>query len=1571
LSIFDPAFRSHIASKDYEVANAMGSKGASKDVVDHGVKSSLRRIDRILTDMYRHQRLEGAGAGAGPVDFDDTDDDEDDCKPGEAAVAAPSAERLFGEDGQITPVPQPSKAADARREVLELKQIVDVLVSEAAGHREAMAAVELTEQRHHQHAKEQQQSIASAQAQVSALQKEVEKAHAAHQRALDDVDNLQLKMLNLKAKAKGGGFHDSDDDAHENGAPHASTFAAAENMMSLDVDDLQHPGSAVNNASMASPLRGSTPALNTSSSAAIGSGGASQPPQLALLPTRYFEAPRPDAEGRMAMVVLGVQGMQALLEQHATDMATAVGVMNSCIAGELSRFPPGEAALVKRTDECTYVVAFRDVMEALGFALSLQLSLVDQCWPQQLEASADAGRVEDDEFQPIWAGLRVRCGVALGKVEVAGDPLMPAMAEFSGEALQEALILSRIACGGMIAISSPLADFVKDHCDELQHPKLTAHVTLTSAVASKDVYSLVPLPFAERVSDFQRVISHGASAPGAADLAEEEDEAADDEADGPGAARGGRVSELERMLGRVREVHSTFRPVPTAEGLIPSEKLHPDLGQAALRHAGLANPGKTSLLVVRVPESDALNDSQFDEDIRQIALQLLDAAVTEAAGRYGARVLRRPPAMTPSEDTPPPKGSSSKQVVAMAAAVAAAALEGNQSFGAVPNASFAPGAMAHGWVGGAGAASPKASSSPTAALAAASTLFVPRGAAANHWFVAVRGDVGDAVQLATELDNMVIDCDWPRELLRHQSFLEATWKGQIVQRGPRIACGVVRLQPNEAKPHYDVVTGNVRFVGESVLTASRMCEMANGGFVVALEDGMDSVLTSVPARPVAMGLSVPLSNVREHAQGQRRNLVVLAPRHRVGRLFVQQGMSPYSTWRSTDAYKRLRKDIEKQDAKWARRLSCISLTSEPRCSDGKYSFDDDTAPVPPSMPYGSEPTRTQEDFATVLAFTKHFARAAHRCPTEAVSAPRPTLLVEQAMRQLESLEGAAMAMMDASLGGTVIEMPAIGADLPALRGLVDAERRLAAAHARYEVEAELGGGGGHSTSMSQAPNRRRSSVRIKKSGSAGDVSAFDHGDPGTPSMSRRGSVVGATPTHHRAATMTAGTRSRRATTATTEHHASTERRRSTVVGGGHSESLRVTHSAAGSRRHSRNPSETPLNADLDLPAVGAGGSHSEVAALREENAELAAALKALHRDIVDIAASVRDHLKGPGPLGMGSQPARDATSPLAAISIDFGGSGTFPSFPADSPGTAGGFGGGGGGSGAATPRSTRAAAATLRLLLRRVEADARRSSVPMAAETPKSGVGPLGAPSRFSGDAGADTHSLAAIEALAQGVATVDESFEATPSSFPGSGAASGINTPVSAALAPLAGSRRIGRSRNSSITTHPHDVPDGAARPLPSWTTNTSQARRQPAPLARTTQRGAADAARFSALGHLVGALRPLLDGPQPAPDAIGRTPLSDSMRLTSHNSGGGTAPGSAAGVEGSPAGHAHVSFVIDKGAATPVDNSVATSSSASSEEEPVMDGAVAMIPLVGSLSNDLGDSNSTGTALPPVASM
>jgi class 3 adenylate cyclase len=1125
-SIFDPTYRAHIAHADYDTSLAMSPAGGSSDYVKHGVKGALHRIDGILTAMYRQQRFLDGDASR--------------------HVALPSATT-----NDVDATAEHAKSAE--EEVHELKTIVGVLVREAANHREAMAAVELNEQKFHQSAKEMQAALTSAHAQLMEAKAEVARATAARDAAVDDKAELLDRLEVLKQK---GAVYADDDD-----------LQSGLNVLATETAELEPAfleGATSDN-------QGSFTLANSTLSAT-----SMQAPTQSLLPSRYYNAPRRDT---LTFVVLGVQGHAALMESVNAEMPMALATLHTCIANAVRQT---SGCLVKRTDDNHYVIAFVDAVLAVHFGLTLQLDLVDQCWPQQLEASADAGRVEDEEQHPIWAGLRVRIGIEEGPARCEGDPLQPNAIEYVGDTVQQAQILCRIACGGMIATSGKVAAIIRQHADDLQHPSVTVHCMLTSAIESRDVYCVLPVPLVDRLPDFQRIIAqaanHEAAAiPGHEEAAEDDSESQEALSPSPshlvpgGGGGGGRISELEMLLGRVRNTQTSFRPVPTSEGLIPSEKLVPENGVDAVKKAALPS-GRVTLVCVRVSDADYLSGSYVEEEIKEAAFALINGAIEEGVAKNGGKVWWRPTMYTRRNEAAAAAAAAGTDAASPASPLptSAGAMLPNASFGLVPNASF---------------------------IEASTMSFLPstapKGATGLQWIAAIHGDLACGVQCGLDIDAALLAADWPRELLSYSACHEIKWKGSVIQRGPRACIGVHQLERRDAAPHFDCFTGTVRYIGESVLIASRLCELAQGGFTAILDDHADLVLVGVAERPAMYSITVPMAQSRAHAGGQRKTISLLAPRPLIGRYFVLQGMVPYSVWRGNEAYRRLRAELERQDGKWAKRLSCISLTAQPTGVEG-LSFDD-TTPVPPSMPYGAEPPRLTEDFRLVLALTRHFARAAHRCPT---SLRGPTIAPEQAMRQMESLEAAAMAMLDASLGGTVIELPMLAADLPSLRGFLDAERSLV-------LQEVADGDDGAASSLTTS--RRRAS---RQKGAA----AADKPDAST---SRRGSLSGLQ--LQRTATKVMQQ------SATLKRETSMRHRRS------------AAHDAA-----SRSSVPDPLEID-DFGVTESPRSQHDT--MQQDNAALRDAVREMHYDAVEISTLVSDLTK--------ALVARDSERSLGSMSTMF------------------------------------------------------------------------------------------------------------------------------------------------------------------------------------------------------------------------------------------------------------------------------------------------------------------------------
>eukprot|EP01062_Namystynia_karyoxenos_P023680 TRINITY_DN19163_c0_g5_i1.p1 TRINITY_DN19163_c0_g5~~TRINITY_DN19163_c0_g5_i1.p1 ORF type:complete len:878 (+),score=201.48 TRINITY_DN19163_c0_g5_i1:95-2728(+) len=130
------------------------------------------------------------------------------------------------------------------------------------------------------------------------------------------------------------------------------------------------------------------------------------------------------------------RGMYEALHMHNRMMRTAYGSSNGYEV---------------KTIGDSFMVAFRDQLDALKFGLAAQLGLVEQKWPEDLLQHRLCQKVRTAAGQVLWNGLRVRIGMNYGPANVERNPVTGRCDYFGSTVNTAARLESVLRQGGLVA----------------------------------------------------------------------------------------------------------------------------------------------------------------------------------------------------------------------------------------------------------------------------------------------------------------------------------------------------------------------------------------------------------------------------------------------------------------------------------------------------------------------------------------------------------------------------------------------------------------------------------------------------------------------------------------------------------------------------------------------------------------------------------------------------------------------------------------------------------------------------------------------------------------------------------------------------------------------------------------------------------------------------------------------------------------------------------------------------------------------------------------------------------------
>jgi class 3 adenylate cyclase len=209
-----------------------------------------------------------------------------------------------------------------------------------------------------------------------------------------------------------------------------------------------------------------------------------------------LEAP----QGNVTIVFTDIQGYSSLLTNNHEDMETALFLYNIQIQNIL-RDKKYNGYEVKKNKN-SFFCAFSSRLNALDFALEVQLSFLSLPWPNSLSKLEEC-KNETGKNTIIFKGLRIKIGISSGEFEMRkeNDTI-----EYKGPIVDLASALVSKSEGGMILTTSEFWDSIKPHLHEIKHPlfvKDLGEVDLKEIKEKKHLMVILPEQLKERISYFE------------------------------------------------------------------------------------------------------------------------------------------------------------------------------------------------------------------------------------------------------------------------------------------------------------------------------------------------------------------------------------------------------------------------------------------------------------------------------------------------------------------------------------------------------------------------------------------------------------------------------------------------------------------------------------------------------------------------------------------------------------------------------------------------------------------------------------------------------------------------------------------------------------------------------------------------------------------------------------------------------------------------------------------------------------------------------------------------------------
>ncbi len=183
--------------------------------------------------------------------------------------------------------------------------------------------------------------------------------------------------------------------------------------------------------------------------------------------------------GKVAFVFTDIQGSSLLWERLPDDMAVALEQHDEIVRKALQAHQGYEV----KTEGDAFMVAFKSSIDAVQFALELQVALHIAAWPDAVHTHPSS------IAEPGFRGLRVRVGVHLGDAVGRANPITGIM-DYHGPEVNRSARVCDAAHGGQIVVSGAVWDEIEGQIEAAVTP-LGAH-ELRGTGVWLELYQVLP-----------------------------------------------------------------------------------------------------------------------------------------------------------------------------------------------------------------------------------------------------------------------------------------------------------------------------------------------------------------------------------------------------------------------------------------------------------------------------------------------------------------------------------------------------------------------------------------------------------------------------------------------------------------------------------------------------------------------------------------------------------------------------------------------------------------------------------------------------------------------------------------------------------------------------------------------------------------------------------------------------------------------------------------------------------------------------------------------------------------------
>ncbi|DBA88295.1 TPA: hypothetical protein ACH3X1_016535 [Trebouxia sp. C0004] len=171
----------------------------------------------------------------------------------------------------------------------------------------------------------------------------------------------------------------------------------------------------------------------------------------------------------MSIVMTDVEGSTGLWEWNSHIMNSALALHDHTLRSMLPKYFGYEVT----TEGDAFMVAFHDPLDAIAWALHVQLALLEAPWPPELLQHAQARLETCPEGKLLFRGLRVRMAISIGIPAEIIVHNVTKQVEYRGEIIELSESLSHLPAGGQVLLSDTTSQRTAGRLHEIHLPAFT------------------------------------------------------------------------------------------------------------------------------------------------------------------------------------------------------------------------------------------------------------------------------------------------------------------------------------------------------------------------------------------------------------------------------------------------------------------------------------------------------------------------------------------------------------------------------------------------------------------------------------------------------------------------------------------------------------------------------------------------------------------------------------------------------------------------------------------------------------------------------------------------------------------------------------------------------------------------------------------------------------------------------------------------------------------------------------------------------------------------------------------